>query len=142
MTKCWRLWTTQRRQRCTITNDELHTYLKGSAYTYKFSCSADHEDAQYIVEGNKIAFRDLEKQKDYYLNLVHVEKDEYEVRAECYGLLFELLNEDVGAYAPSQAMTFAQYYAAFDPEGSTTLGLNEVSDKVHQKTNGPVPKPC
>ena len=110
-------------------NDELHTYLKGSAYTYKFSCSADHEDAQYIVEGNKIAFRDLEKQKDYYLNLVHVEKDEYEVRAECYGLLFELLNEDVGAYAPSQAMTFAQYYAAFDPEGSTTLGLNEVSDK-------------
>lgn len=110
-------------------NDELHTYLKGSAYTYKFSCSADHEDAQYIVEGNKIAFRDLEKQKDYYLNLMHVEKDEYEVRAECYGLLFELLNEDVGAYAPSQAMTFAQYYAAFDPEGSTTLGLNEVSDK-------------
>ena len=110
-------------------DDELHEYLKGSAYTYKFSCSTKHMDSQYIIEGNKIAFREAGKQRDYYLNIMYVEKDEYEVRAECYGLLFELLNEDVGAYAPSQAMTFAQYYAAFDPEGSTTLGLNEVSDK-------------
>ena len=110
-------------------DDELHEYLQGSAYTYNFTCDATHEDSQYIVEGNKISFRDEEQQKDYYLNIVHVEKDEQEIRAECYGLLFELLNEEKEAYAASQAMTFAQYYAVFDPEGSTVLGLNEVSDK-------------
>lgn len=110
-------------------DDELHEYLQGSAYTYNFTCSAGHEDSQHIVEGNKIAFRDAGQQKDYYLNIVHVEKDEQEIRAECYGLLFELLNEEKEAYAATQAMTFAQYYSIFDPEGSTVLGLNEVSDK-------------
>lgn len=110
-------------------DDELHEYLQGSAYTYNFTCDACHEDSQYIVEGNKISFRDEEQQKDYYLNIVHVEKDEQEIRAECYGLLFELLNEEKEAYAAAQAMTFAQYYAVFDPEGSTVLGMNEVSDR-------------
>ena len=110
-------------------DDELHEYLQGSAYTYNFTCSAGYEDSQYIVEGNKIAFRDAGQQKDYYLNIVHVEKDELEIRAECYGLLFELLNEEKEAYTAAQAMTFAQYYAVFDPEGSTVIGLNEVSDK-------------
>lgn len=110
-------------------DDELHEYLQGSAYTYNFTCSAGHEDSQHIVEGNKIAFRDAGQQKDYYLNIVHVEKDEQEIRAECYGLLFELLNEEKEAYAATQAMTFAQYWAVIDAEGSTVLGLNEVSDK-------------
>lgn len=110
-------------------DDELHEYLQGNAYTYNFSCNAGHEDSQYIVEGNKIAFRDAWQQKDYYLNIVHVEKDELEIRAECYGLLFELLNEEKEEYAAAQAMTFSQYYAIFDPEGSTVIGLNEVSDK-------------
>ena len=111
-------------------DDELHEYLQGSAYTYTFTCSAGHEDSQYIVEGNKVAFRDAGQQRDYYLNIVHVEKDEQEIRAECYGLLFELLNEDKDAYKASQPMTFAQYWSAFDGEGSTVLGLNEVSDKT------------
>ena len=110
-------------------NDELHEYLKGSAYTFKFSCSAKREDSQYIVEGNKLSFHDDERQKDYYLNIVHVEKDEYEIRAECYGLLFELLNEDIGPYEATSAMTFEQYYRYIEPEGSTVIGINEVSDK-------------
>ena len=97
-------------------DDELHEYLQGSAYTYNFTCSADHEDSQHIVEGNKVAFRDAGQQKDYYLNIVHVEKDEQEIRAECYGLLFELLNEEKEAYSAAQAMTFAQYWAVIDAE--------------------------
>ena len=109
-------------------DDELHEYLQGSAYTFAFATSAKHDDGQYIVEGNKLAFKWAGK--DYYLNLVHVEKDEQEIRAECYGLLFELLNEEKEAYKASKAMTFAEYWSAFDPEGSTVLGLNEVSDKT------------
>ena len=108
-------------------DDELHEYLQGSAYTFAFSASAKHDDGQYIVEGNKLAFKWAGK--DYYLNIVHVEKDEQEIRAECYGLLFELLNEEKEAYKASKAMTFAEYWSAFDPEGSTVLRLNEVSDK-------------
>lgn len=108
-------------------NDELHEYLKGSACTYSFTCSADHEDSQFIIEGNKISF--VYNQRGYYFNIMHVEKDEYEISAECYGLLFELLNEDVGPYAASSAMTFEQYLSEFDPEGTITIGVNEVYEK-------------
>lgn len=109
-------------------NDELHEYLKGSACTYSFTCSADHEDSQFIVEGNKISF--VYNQRGYYFNIMHVEKDKYEISAECYGLLFELLNEDVGPYAASSAMTFEQYLAVFDPEGTVTIGVNEIYEKT------------
>ena len=110
-------------------NDEFHEYLKGSAYTFKFRCNTDHEDSQNIVEGNKIAFHDVAKNKDYYLNIMYVEKDEYEIRVECYGLLFELLNEDSGPYSTSQAMTFIQYWEIFDSEGSVDVNINEVADR-------------
>ena len=46
-------------------DDELHTYLKGAAYTYSFKTFTDHEDAQFLTVGNKISF--LYKDKGYYL---------------------------------------------------------------------------
>lgn len=109
-------------------DDELHQYLKGSTYTYSFVCSAVHEDSQYIIEGNKISF--IKEQRGYYLNIMHVEKDEHEISAKCYGLVFELLNEETGAYAAASAMTFAQYLSVFDPEGTVVLNVNEVSDRA------------
>ena len=54
--------------------DELHTYLKGSAYTYTFKTFTDHEDAQHLVVGNKISF--LYKDKGYYLSIVDVDRDD------------------------------------------------------------------
>lgn len=108
-------------------DDELHEYLKGSAYTYKFTAPAGHEDSQYLVEGNKLSFR--YRGKDYYLNIMRVVKNEYEIQVEAYGLLFELLNEEKEAYAAPQAMSFAEYMDVFDYENVITIGNNEVSDK-------------
>ena len=107
--------------------DELHTYLKGSAYTYKFTCSARHEDSQHLVEGNKIDF--VYRDKDYYLNIMQVVKNEYEVQVDAYGLLFELLNEQKEAFSAPQAMSFEEYMAVIDYEHTITIGINEVSDK-------------
>lgn len=108
-------------------DDELHEYLQGSAYTFTFTASADHEDAQYLVEGNKLAF--LYREKEYYLNIMHVEQDEYEVMVEAYGLLFELLNEEKEKYSAASAMSFVQYMAVIDYEQTVKIGINEVSDK-------------
>lgn len=108
-------------------NDELTEYLKGTAATYTFSANAQHPDSQYLVEGNKIAFR--KNEKDYYMNIMHVERDEYEVAVEAYSLSFELLNEQRGAYKAASAMSFEEYLAVFDPEHVITLGTNEVSEK-------------
>ena len=108
-------------------NDELHEYLQGTANTYAFTVSSKHEDAVYIVEGNKVAF--VYNGKDYYLNIVHVEKDEFTVTATAWSLSFELINENVGAYKSERAMSFEEYVTAFDPERTVRIGLNEVSDK-------------
>lgn len=108
-------------------DDELHEYLQGSAYTFAFTASADHEDAQYLVEGNKLAF--VYREKEYYLNIMRVEADEYEITVEAYGLLFELLNEEKEKYSAASAMTFAQYMAVIDYEQTIKIGINEVADK-------------
>lgn len=108
-------------------NDGLHEYLQGTANTYAFTVSSKHEDAAYIVEGNKVAF--VYNGKDYYLNIVHVEKDEFTVTATAWSLSFELINENVGAYKSESAMSFEEYVTAFDPERTVRIGINEVSDK-------------
>lgn len=109
----------------------LHTYLKGSAYTFEFSTLNNHEDVKYIVEGNKLSFiRDLNgENKSYYLNIVDVEKDESEIKVLSYGLLFELLNEECGPYKPGSAMSMESYINALGFEHSFSIGINEVSDK-------------
>ena len=108
-------------------DDELHEYLKGTANTFSFKASAKHEDSQSLVEGNKIAF--VYRDRDYYLNIMNVRRDELEVEAMAYSLSFELLNEEKEKYAASKAMSFAEYLAALDYEKVLTLGINEVSDK-------------
>nr|DAU52802.1 MAG TPA: tail protein [Caudoviricetes sp.] len=107
-------------------DETLHTYLQGSAYTFEFTTFTDNDDAQYLVVGNKLSFR--WKNKDYYLNIVTTEKQEYELKVTAYGLVFELLNEEVDAYEGS-SLSFAQYIHDYGFEHSFTIGLNEVSDK-------------
>lgn len=107
-------------------DDVLHEYLKGSACTYTFKAPAQHKDAEALTVGNKISFV---RGRDYYLNIMHVERDEYEVEVECTSLNLELLNTTLGDYTAAQAMTFAEYVTAFDLNGTITIGLNEVSDK-------------
>jgi phage minor structural protein len=108
-------------------NDELHEYLQGSAYTYTFTANARHEDAEYLIEGNKLAFE--RGDKDYYLNIMSVERTEYEVTVEAYGLSLELLNEYTNAYSAPKAMTAEEYIKAFNFANILTIGVNEVSDK-------------
>lgn len=115
-------------------DDELIEYLKGTASTFSCKVNAQHEDSRHLVEGNKLSFR--YQNKDYYLNIMHVERDEYEVYIEAYTLSFELLNEKRSAYKASTAMSFEEYLEVFDPEHVVSLGLNEVSDKkiLHEWT--------
>ena len=115
-------------------DDELIEYLKGTASTFSCKVNAQHEDSRHLVEGNKLSFR--YQNKDYYLNIMHVERDEYEVYIEAYTLSFELLNEKRSAYKASTAMSFEEYLEVFDPEHVVSLGLNEVSDKkiIHEWT--------
>lgn len=107
-------------------DDTLHTYLQGSAYTFEFTTESWMEDAAYLVEGNHLSFK--YKDKGYYLNIVEVEKDELEIKVTAYGLVFELLNEEVDTYE-GKSMSFEAYIKAFNYEKIFDIGINEVSDK-------------
>lgn len=108
--------------------DELHTYLSGSAYTYLFKTLSDHEDSQFLVVGNKLSF--VYKNKGYYCNIVNVERNEKYTKVTAYGLSLELSNEETGPYKADSALSFIEYIKAFNFEDQTfEIGLNEVSDK-------------
>ena len=107
-------------------DDTLHTYLKGSAYTYEFKTFTQHEDVEYLVEGNKLSFNF--KNKGYYLTIMQVERAHEETRVLAYGLCLELTNEQVDSYSGT-SMTFKQYIDALGFEKSFVIGVNEVSDK-------------
>lgn len=108
-------------------DDELHEYLKGAASTFFFTSLSNTEVSNSLVVGNKLAF--VYNGRDYYLNIMRAERDETEVFVEAYSLSFELLNEQIGEYKSSSAMSFSQYLESIDPEKTLLLGLNEVSDK-------------
>lgn len=108
-------------------SDTLHTYLSGSAYTFGFKTFTTHEDAKYLVEGNKLSFK--YKDKGYHLTIMNVEKSRKTVMVEAYGLSLELTNEQIDAYKSPRAMSFVEYIKAWGFERSFTVRINEVSNK-------------
>lgn len=108
-------------------DDILHTYLKGSSYTFEFKTFTGHEDAKYLVEGNKISFK--YKDKGYYLTIMNVEKGGQDTTVMAYGLNLELNNEMVDAYTSPKAMSLVEYINALGFEKVFTIGVNEVSNK-------------
>lgn len=105
----------------------LHTYLKGSSYTFEFTTMTAYDDAVFLVEGNKLSF--IRKNKGYHLTIMSVEKGGDTTTVTAYGLCLELTNEYVDAYKSPRAMSFAEYVSAYGFERSFTIGRNEVSNK-------------
>lgn len=105
----------------------LHTYLKGSSYTFEFTTMTAHDDAVFLVEGNKLSFK--RKGKDYHLTIMSVEKGGDTTSVTAYGLCLELTNEYVGEYKATRAMSFVEYINAYGFEQSFVIGKNEVSNK-------------
>jgi predicted nucleic acid-binding Zn-ribbon protein len=105
----------------------LHTYLKGSSYTFEFTTMTAHDDAVFLVEGNKLSFK--RKGKDYHLTIMSVEKGGDTTTVTAYGLCLELTNEYVDTYKSPRAMSFVEYIQAYGFEQSFVVGTNEVSNK-------------
>lgn len=108
-------------------DETLHTYLKGSSYTFEFTTMTAHDDAVFLVEGNKLSFK--RKGKDYHLTIMSVEKGGDTMTVTAYGLCLELTNEYVDAYKATKAMSFEEYINAYGFERSFIIGKNEVSNK-------------
>lgn len=105
----------------------LHTYLKGSSYTFEFTTMTAHDDAAFLVEGNKLSFK--RKDKDYHLTIMSVEKGGDTTSVTAYGLCLELTNEYVGEYKATRPMEIVEYIHSFGFEQAFVVGKNEVRNK-------------
>lgn len=104
----------------------LNEYVKGGMAKLVISGLNNHEDCQYLVEGNKLAFRF--EDKDYDLSIVTVFKNERKFEVTAISNSFELLFENYGEYS-GKSMSFEQYFNVFKAESAVTIGINEVSEK-------------
>lgn len=106
----------------------FHLYLAGNAYTLSFKTLTKHDPDNLLVAGNHLSFR--YQDEEYYLNIVSVEKSEWEISVEAYGLSFELLNEEVDKYESPDAKSFQDYINLWGAEMKIApIVINEVSDK-------------
>lgn len=108
-------------------DDVLHTYLKGSSYTFEFTTMTAHDDAVFLVEGNKLSFK--RKGKDYHLTIMSVEKGGDTTSVTAYGLCLELTNEYSGEYKATRVMSIVEYIYAHGFEQFFVIGKNEVTNK-------------
>ena len=109
-------------------DDTIHMYLEGTAHTFEFTASSQHEDSELLTVGNKLAF--YHDRRAYYLTIMKTLQTETEIDVEAYSTSLELLNEQAIAYTASKAMSFEEYLKAFLFERRMlTIGVNEVSDK-------------
>ncbi|WP_321389002.1 phage tail protein [uncultured Enterococcus sp.] len=109
------------------TNDTLNRFVEGDASVLTLDVAKTEDDVQYLVCGNKLAF--IWKKKEYWLNIIDVEENEYTMTVIAFSLSLELNNETRGEYSSDGAMSIEQYIRKFDSERTLTIGLNEVSDK-------------
>ena len=108
------------------TDDVFHTYLKGSAASFKFTTQAQHADSKHLFNGAKLSF--VYNKEDYMMNLVITERDEYYIECEAWSLPLEFTTETKDAYKASKAMSLAEYVAVFNGDKAVEIGVNEVSE--------------
>lgn len=96
--------------------------------TYDFVTDPRHPDAQYIVEGNYIAFRD-KYGKDRLYTIMTVEGDEeWDVHCEDIGL--DLINEDADPWDyTGSPKSIEETLAVPLNDTGWEIGINEISDR-------------
>lgn len=109
-------------------NANLTEYVQGNAYTLEFETEARYDDSQTLQVGNHLSFR--LNGRDYFLNILTVDRTEDTVKVTCIGLIFELVFETLNPYKATKPQSFLDYIHSFNFEYATMeIGVNEVSDK-------------
>lgn len=103
---------------------KLHTYLTGTASTLDFTVTKTTDDFSKIKEGCKLFF--IYNEKQYALNVMRIEEDEYTMTITALSLSLELNNTEVDEYKADKQMAIEEYISIFDTQGSLTIGTNEL----------------
>lgn len=108
-------------------DDKLHTYLKGSASTFEFSCDVTHPDATKLVVGGRVAF--VYKGRQYYFTIMSTDQTETDLTVTCYATALGLINTYVNELSEPGLQTIQWYVNKFDEFGFIEIGTNEIMSK-------------
>lgn len=101
--------------------------LETGVATYKFDVLKKFEDAQFIIGGNNVAFRD-KKGKDRLLQILNVSEDKNVRTAYCVDSNLVLNNEIARSYEADKEYTAAEYIKRFLPNYSGfEVGMNQIA---------------
>ena len=116
-----------------ILDDKRTEELKTGSVSLSFEVIYDGEQGygsiKDIVEvGNYVMLYDGENSEYYTIIDTELNTEECSVIVYVEGVGLDLLNEIVGAYSASGAMSIADYVAVFAADSGFTIGVNELSN--------------
>lgn len=109
-------------------DDKLTIYLSNSAQMFEATFFKTNEDAQYLVVGNKLAFK--YNDEDYCFTIVKVEENEITTKITALGIGLEAVNSSRESYESTSAKTIVDYIKLFDYEKMFSIGLNQIEDRL------------
>jgi len=114
--------------------DAIHEEKLNGENTFSFSVPADHNDSQYVVEGNLVAFRDLDQNWQMFeiRRLLDQHGDDLTKTAYCEHVYYELIDDiltDVRPYNVSASFALEQALQNSRWEVGTVddLGINSTN---------------
>lgn len=116
-----------------ILDDKRTEELKTGSVSLAFEVVYDGEQGygsikDTVAEGNYVLLYDGENCEYYTIINTELNTEDCSVTVYAEGVGLDLLNEIVGAYSASSAMSIADYVAVFATDSGFTIGINEVSN--------------
>lgn len=116
-----------------ILDDKRTEELKTGSVSLAFEVVYDGEQGygsikDTVAEGNYVLMYDGENCDFYTIIDTELSTEDCSVIVYAEDVGLDLLNEIVGAYSASSAMSIADYVAVFAADSGFTIGINEVSD--------------
>ncbi|WP_339063551.1 phage tail spike protein [Tepidibacillus marianensis] len=114
--------------------DAIHTEQINGENTFQFSIPADHPDAQYVVEGGLIAFKDVDQNYQLFeINRVEDDHSDSLIRTVyCEHAVYELLDEFIVDKRPTNTTA---YNALTDALAGTRWQVGNIDELGLNSTN-------
>lgn len=114
--------------------DPVHKEKINGENTFTFSIPADHSDAKYVIEGNLVAFEDLDHNWQLFeiKTITDLHKDTFNKKAYCEHAFYELYDDFITDKRPQNTDALSALTLALD---GTRWSVGNVDDLGLNSTN-------
>lgn len=110
-------------------DDKLQQFVAGRGAIFEMTFAKGEDDYEKVNSSCKLSWIDQETQEEFWLNIIDVEQDEFDMTITATSLNLELTNEDIGPYKSNGPISFEEYFNTINFEKGMRLNINELSDR-------------